>query len=199
MGNEYKEGIFLEPPTMEQLRPSVKKMVQFIHAKKIHVVVVGGASAQPVAIEVKKTWNVMFPKESLPQFIALGQVNQKVSNSKLPALVDLFHKRAVNISKINQKNCFILEEFIRSGETISLLRSVAKKVGFKKVLIGALVIESYAAILAKSLDFAGPLSLHEPKFFDLRRTRVKEFLLKRKYEKSKLIPKPKVVNNKKRK
>ena len=75
--NQTKDFEWWHEPTIEELKPSAKKMVEYIQKNGIEVIVVSGTSGQSAAYMVKSAWKLMYPNSPMPKFVATGTVKKE--------------------------------------------------------------------------------------------------------------------------
>jgi hypothetical protein len=183
---EVNKLILQKDPGLRVLQPLIEDMTQFIRDRMVHVVAVGGSSAQPVAVEVRRTWQKMFPGEPAPYFVALGKVHSPVSKLDVDEIMHVFLSRGRKVGERQNKRCFILEEFISSGKAMDKLKRAMTHLGFKEVLAGSLLVSERNSHRAEELDFAGALSKTKPRFDIARRHIISQMLKARKRGKWKI-------------
>jgi len=166
---------------VKTLTPVAKEMARYIYSKKIDLVIVPGATAQTAAYMVKTAWieDPLMSKRSLPKFFAFGKVEYLKGNIRVMGEEELatmlWERIGKQVKRVEGVKVFILEDCVHTGATIRKLKKALKKIGFERILSGALVTARNKNA-AKEVNFKGKRTLLCPEFRGERNRELTRYL-----------------------
>lgn len=158
----------------------VEDLAHYIQENQIEVIVVSGASAQPVALMLRETvarlkkdpqLRSLFSRFQMPYFFATGMINTR---TKTTANEELQRKLTPLKKRINQR-ALILEEFMMTGNNMRKMQEALQQTGFKYIKKATLTLDPHNERLSKEVDFLGALG-KQPTFDGLRRGAMQNYI-----------------------
>jgi len=139
----------------EELIKFAEKLADFVHDKKIEAVILPGSSARTAWIFLSAALKQRYPSKPLPKVYSMGQsihyfvgrpdmsweihlLNKPYYDERINEFKDFLKRTRPNIFGQSKKPVLVLDEETFSGRTLSNVKYLFKKMGFKQIFIGTI-------------------------------------------------------------
>ncbi len=145
---------------------AIIRIVKFAKKKGIETIIVGGLSAQSAAILFKEAWQILYPKEKMPKFYALGGTPRILTSGNRTNFEEVTKRRMPSLFDRVDKPTLILEEYALRGVAITHLKKFFTEHGFGKLYTSVM----FSKESARRANIIGSYVLGAPDIYGHRRS-----------------------------
>lgn len=144
---------YLKKEERDIYKKNILHIVKSAHEKKIHSLVVAGASGAPVGTLFINVWRVLYPNENRPGLYSIEFVDRtlgikhsfKLDKLKKSEIEKIRKKLSLNYPNLDRdikekKSVLLIDEYASTGRTLRARKELLRELGAKEVYTAALTV-----------------------------------------------------------